>query len=148
MSHSDILKICYLIGSLSFIVGLKMLSKPDTAKKGNMFAALGMLIAIIGTILLHENVDHVTGEVSRIGNLTYIFGAIVIGTIIGYLAAMRVKMTAMPQMVSMFNGMGGACAALIGLVEMSTHHPDEFGHRFLIFLSVMIGTVSFAGSMI
>lgn len=148
MSNSDILKICYLIGSLSFIVGLKMLSKPDTAKKGNLFAASGMLIAIIGTILLHENVDHVTGEVSRIGNLTYIFGAIVIGTIIGYLAAMRVKMTAMPQMVSMFNGMGGACAALIGIVEMSTHHPDEYGHRLIIFLSVMIGTVSFAGSMI
>jgi NAD(P) transhydrogenase subunit beta len=148
MSHNDLLKICYLIGSLSFIVGLKMLSKPDTAKKGNLFAAFGMLIAIIGTILLHENIDHTTGEVSRIGNLTFIFGAIVIGTIVGYLAAMRVKMTAMPQMVSMFNGMGGACAALIGIVEMSTHHPDEFGHRLIIFLSVMIGTVSFAGSMI
>ena len=51
-------------------------------------------------------------------------------------------------MVSLFNGMGGACAALIGLVEMSTHHPEAFGHRLIIFLSVMIGTVSFAGSMI
>ena len=148
MSNSDILKICYLFGSLSFIVGLKMLSKPDTAKKGNLFAALGMIVAIVGTILLHENIDHETGTVSRIGNLTFIFGAIVIGTIIGYIAAMRVKMTAMPQMVSMFNGMGGACAALIGIVEMSTHHPQEFGQRFFIYLSLMIGSVSFAGSMI
>ena len=148
MSNSDILKICYLLGSISFILGLKMLSKPDTAKKGNLFAALGMTIAIIGTILLHESVDHVTGEINRISNLTYIFAAIVIGTIIGYIAAMRVKMTAMPQMVSLFNGMGGACAALIGLVEMNTHHPQEWGERFIIFLSLMIGSVSFAGSMI
>lgn len=148
MSHSDLLKICYLIGSISFIVGLKMLSKPDSARKGNLFAAFGMTVAIIGTIILHENIDPETGVVNRIGNLSFIFGAIVIGTVIGYIAAMRVKMTAMPQMVSLFNGMGGACAALIGLVEMSTHHPQEWPERFIIFLSLMIGSVSFAGSMI
>ncbi|HQW01403.1 MAG: NAD(P)(+) transhydrogenase (Re/Si-specific) subunit beta [Saprospiraceae bacterium] len=148
MAISDILKICYLLGSLSFIVGLKMLSRPDSAKKGNLYAALGMTIAIIGTILFHENVNHETGEVTRITNLPFIFGAIAIGTVVGYFAAMKVKMTAMPQMVSLFNGMGGACAALIGLVEMNTHHPVEFGERLIIFLGVMIGTVSFAGSMI
>lgn len=148
MAYSDILKICYLIGSLSFIVGLKMLAKPDSARKGNLFAALGMAIAIAGTILFHESVNHSTGVVEPIGNLPYIFIAIAIGTVVGWIAAMRVKMTAMPQMVSMFNGMGGACAALIGIVEMSTHHPTGFGERFIIFLSLMIGTVSFAGSMI
>ncbi len=148
MDYSAILKICYLLGSLSFIVGLKMLSRPDTAKKGNLYAGIGMLIAIVGTILFHENINHVTGEVSRIGNLPYIFGAILIGTVVGYIIAMRVKMTAMPQMVSLFNGMGGACAALIGLVEMNTHHPEMFGERFIIFLSLMIGSVSFAGSMV
>lgn len=148
MSNNDILKICYLLGSISFIVGLKMLSKPDSARKGNLFAAFGMMIAIAGTILFHENIDLVTGEVNRIGNLTFIFGAIVIGTVIGYIAAMKVKMTAMPQMVSLFNGMGGACAALIGIVEMNTHHPQASLERFIIFLSLMIGTVSFAGSMI
>lgn len=148
MSYSDILKICYLIGSISFIVGLKMLAKPDSARKGNLFAALGMAVAIAGTILFHENVNHVTGVVEPIGNLLYIFIAIAIGTVVGWIAAMRVKMTAMPQMVSLFNGMGGACAALIGIVEMNTHHPTGFGERFIIFLSLMIGTVSFAGSMI
>src|SRR5687767_7071863 len=148
MSHSDLLKICYLLGSISFIVGLKMLSKPDGARKGNLFAAFGMTVAIIGTILLHENIDKETGVIHRIGNLTYIFAAIVVGTVIGYIIAMRVKMTAMPQMVSLFNGMGGACAALIGLVEMNTHHPQEWPERFIIFLSLMIGSVSFAGSMV
>ena len=137
MAISDILKICYLLGSLSFIVGLKMLSRPDSAKKGNLYAALGMTIAIIGTILFHENVNHETGEVTRITNLPFIFGAIAIGTVVGYFAAMKVKMTAMPQMVSLFNGMGGACAALIGLVEMNTHHPVEFGERLIIFLGVI-----------
>ena len=148
MDYSDILKICYLLGSLSFIVGLKMLAKPDSARKGNLFAAFGMTIAIIGTILFHQSVNHETGEVERIGNLLYIFIAIAIGTVVGWFAAMKVKMTQMPQMVSLFNGMGGACAALIGIVEMNTHHPVEFGERFIIFLSLMIGTVSFAGSMI
>jgi len=148
MAYSDLLKICYLIGSISFIVGLKMLAKPDTARKGNLYAAFGMIIAIVGTILFHRNINHVTGEVEPIRNLSFIFIAIAIGTVVGWMAAMRVKMTAMPQMVSLFNGMGGACAALIGIVEMSTHHPTEFGARFIIFLSMMIGTVSFAGSMI
>jgi NAD(P) transhydrogenase subunit beta len=148
MANSDILKICYLLGSLSFIVGLKMLSRPDTAKRGNLYAAMGMAIAIAGTMLFHETVDHATGTISRIGNYTFIFLAIGIGSVVGYFAAMKVKMTAMPQMVSLFNGMGGACAALIGIVEMQTHHPQEFGERFIIFLSLMIGSVSFAGSMI
>ncbi len=143
MTNLEILKICYLLGSISFIVGLKMLSKPDSAKKGNLLAGIGMGIAIFGTIILHENAE---GE--KIGNLPWIFGGILIGTIVGYFAAMKVKMTQMPQMVSLFNGMGGACAALIGIVEMNTHNPSEFGERFIIFLGLMIGTVSFAGSMI
>ncbi|MBC8047211.1 MAG: NAD(P)(+) transhydrogenase (Re/Si-specific) subunit beta [Fimbriimonadaceae bacterium] len=143
MSNLEILKICYLLGSLSFIVGLKMLSKPDTAKKGNLFAGIGMTIAILGTIFLHENKE---GE--GIGNLVFIFGGIILGTVVGYFAAMKVKMTQMPQMVSLFNGMGGACAALIGIVEMDTHHPEAWGERLIIFLGLMIGSVSFAGSMI
>ncbi|MEZ5014788.1 MAG: NAD(P)(+) transhydrogenase (Re/Si-specific) subunit beta [Chitinophagales bacterium] len=142
MDKLDILKICYLLGSLSFILGLKMLSSPDKARKGNIYAAIGMAIAIFGTIFLHTE----NGE--PIGNLGWIFGGIAIGTVIGWMMAMRVKMTQMPQMVSFFNGMGGACAALIGMVEMNTHHPDAWGERLIIFLGLMIGTVSFAGSMI
>ena len=143
MSTLDILKLCYLLGSVSFIVGLKMLAKPDSAKRGNMLAAIGMTIAILGTIFFHKN-----EEGKSIGNLAWIFGGIAIGTIVGYLAAMKVKMTQMPQMVSLFNGMGGACAALIGIVEMDTHNPELFGERFTIFLGLMIGTVSFAGSIV
>ena len=107
----NLLTLCYLIGSLSFIIGLKMLSHPDSARKGNWVAAAGMAIAIFGTIFLY-NEDGV-----KLGNYSWIFAGLGVGTIIGTLAAQKVKMTAMPEMVSLFNGMGGACAALISIVE-------------------------------
>lgn len=145
-----LLKICYLIGSITFIVGLKMLSHPDTAKKGNLVAAFGMTIAIIGTLFLYY-----TGDLSdKLVNLVWIFVALVIGTILGTVAAKKVQMTAMPQMVSLFNGMGGACAAIISIVEFKhlMHEGGEESIQSLTALTILaglvIGTVSFFGSMI
>ncbi len=141
MTESYLLAIIYLIGSVTFIMGLKMLSHPETARKGNLIAAGGMTIAIFGTIFLD----------SSIGNYLWIFGGLVIGTIIGTLAAKKVKMTAMPQMVSLFNGMGGACAAIISIVEYQRHHflmSGGAGHVAIIMAGLIIGSVSFAGSMI
>lgn len=148
----NILTLCYLVGSVTFILGLKMLSNPATARKGNLVAAAGMTIAILGTIFLYEE----GGQ--KLGNYPWIFGGIAIGTLIGFLAAKKVKMTAMPEMVSMFNGMGGLCAALISLVEFdhfakylsltgSAADLNE-GHLLIIVLGLIIGSVSFAGSMI
>ena len=94
----NILTLCYLIGSVTFILGLKMLSNPATARKGNLIAAGGMIIAILGTIFLYEE----GGQ--KLGNYAWVFGGIAIGTVIGFLSAKKVKMTAMPEMVSMFNG--------------------------------------------
>lgn len=150
----NILTICYLVASVTFIIGLKMLSNPITARKGNLLAAFGMGIAIIGTIFLYRNSE--TGE--HLGNYTWIFGGLFIGGLIGTVAAKKVKMTAMPEMVSMFNGMGGACAALISLVEFN-HLASEMVKNvvtesaarpsvFIIVLGLIIGSVSFAGSMI
>ncbi|MCF8238158.1 MAG: NAD(P)(+) transhydrogenase (Re/Si-specific) subunit beta [Saprospiraceae bacterium] len=137
------LEIAYLIGSLSFILGLKMLSNPDTAKRGNLYAGIGMGIAILGTILLHHN-----SEGQSIGNISWILLAMAVGTVIGYLLAMKVKMTAMPQMVSLFNGMGGACAAIISIVEYHGHHSQDFWLILVIYLGLVIGSISFAGSMV
>ncbi|HRI40429.1 MAG: NAD(P)(+) transhydrogenase (Re/Si-specific) subunit beta [Bacteroidota bacterium] len=140
MLSNYLLDIIYLIASVTFVIGLKMLSGPQTARRGNLVAAFGMGIAVAGTILLHQ------GEVAP---LVYgmIFGAIAIGSIIGWVAAKRVKMTAMPEMVSLFNGMGGACAALISLLEF--HHnvgnPSRIG---IIMAGMVIGSVSFSGSII
>lgn len=150
--EQNLLTICYLFGSITFIIGLKMLSNPATARRGNLIAAAGMAIAIIGTIFLYQS------EGQKLHNYSWIFGGLIIGGIIGTLAAKKVKMTAMPEMVSMFNGMGGACAALISLVEFN-HLSKEMAAGIItagaeqptvliIVLGLIIGSVSFAGSMI
>ena len=157
---SNILTFCYLLASVSFIFGLKMLSNPLTARRGNTYAAAGMALAIFGTIFLYKDEDG-----NGLHNYTWIFGGLIIGSVIGTLAAKKVKMTAMPEMVSLFNGMGGACAALISVVEFN-HLVHGFnaetyaaeGYTFfsnldkstllIILLGLIIGSVSFAGSMI
>lgn len=149
ITEISILEISYLIASVLFIFGLKMLSHPDKARRGNTLAAIGMVMAIVTTILFHK----VDGE--PIGNIVWILSAIVLGTVIGWLIAVKVKMTAMPQLVSLFNGMGGAAAALISLMEfphisnaLIAEHGMMNGHTIAILLGLVIGSVSFAGSMI
>jgi NAD(P) transhydrogenase subunit beta len=145
----SVLEITYVIASVLFIVGLKMLSHPLTARRGNELAAFGMGLAIIATIIFHQK----NGEPIR--NIPLILSAIVIGTVIGWLIAKRVKMTAMPQLVSFFNGMGGAAAALISIMEfphisavLIAKSGMANGQVLAILLGLMIGTVSWAGSMI
>jgi len=154
-----ILTICYLIASVTFILGLKMLSNPASARRGNLTAAAGMTIAIVGTIFLYK--DEAGNSLHNYG---WIFGGLLVGAIIGTLAAKKVKMTAMPEMVSLFNGMGGACAALISIVEFNHlfQHYDPIGlggaprvyvdvdktQLLIILLGLIIGSISFAGSMV
>jgi len=147
---SALLEICYLIGSVTFILGMKMMGNPKTARNGNLLGAAGMIIAIAGTIFLFEKkVEGMTVEGFSVPGLVYalIFGAILLGTIIGWLTAKRVQMTKMPELVSMFNGMGGACAALIGLMEYE-HHLGQTGALSTIIAGMVIGAVSFSGSVI
>ena len=144
----NLLVLCYLIGSVTFIVGLKMLSNPASARNGNLVAAVGMFVAILGTIFLYEE----NGQ--KLGNYTWIFAALFIGSVAGTLMAKRVQMTAMPEMVSLFNGMGGACAALISVIEFRhlVHTSDAASldqtSLLIIMLGLIIGSVSFAGSVI
>lgn len=165
MSHS-LLLLSYLIGSITFIVGLKMLSHPASARKGNLIAAAGMLIAILGTLFLYRE----NGK--GLHNYGWIFAGIFIGGVIGVVSARKIKMTAMPEMVSMFNGMGGLCAALIGIIEfdhianlplatgllesgkeatiIAVGFQDKIalGLLLILLIEVVIGTVSFTGSMV
>lgn len=145
----SVLEIIYVIASVLFIIGLKMLSHPLTARRGNILAAVGMVLAIIATILFHEK------DGKPIGNIGWIVAAIFIGTVIGWVIAKKVKMTAMPQLVSFFNGMGGAAAALISMMEFPHVSPELIaesgmanGQVLAILLGLLIGTVSWAGSMI
>lgn len=154
-----ILPLSYLIGSVTFIIGLKMLSHPETARKGNLVAAVGMTIAILATIFLYTDENG-----NKLGNYAWIFGGLIIGSVVGTLAAKKVQMTAMPEMVSLFNGMGGACAMLISIIEFKHHTSipadlyEEAGASALkmipgtlfitIIVGMVIGSVSFAGSII
>lgn len=141
MNYSTlILDIIYLIGSVTFILGLRMLSKPESARKGNSIAAVGMTAAILGTIFLHQ------GTVAPIIYILLAAG-IAVGTIIGWMAAKKVQMTAMPQLVSIFNGMGGGCAALISFMEFPVHAHDP-KLALMVMAGLIIGSVSFSGSVI
>jgi H+-translocating NAD(P) transhydrogenase subunit beta len=154
MSNEIFPAAAYLIASLLFIIGLKRLSSPRTARSGNLVAGVGMGLALLGTFLL-----------PNMGHFCAILIAIVIGTIPGWLLAKRVKMTAMPQMVSLFNGMGGACALFISLgewlkdvptitfglgqwvrIEMLTQGGS--GQAFPKLLGIVLGSVSFTGSLV
>ncbi len=135
-------ELTYLVASILFILGLKRLSSPKTARSGNLFAALGMGMAVLGTFLL-----------PGIQNFGLILLAIAIGTIPGWIAARKVAMTNMPQMVSLFNGMGGACALFISISEflsaqsISTHSWGV-SHSIPTLLGTSFGAISFTGSLI
>jgi len=135
-----LLSIIYLIATVTFIVGLKKLGHPETAKSGNLIAAAGMGLAIVGTIFIHD---------LQIPLLIYILIglAILIGSIIGWLIAIKVEMTKMPELVSLFNGFGGASAALIGLVEFSKNVDDSM-QAITIVSGIIIGAITFSGSLI
>jgi NAD(P) transhydrogenase subunit beta len=135
-----ILEIIYLIASVTFIGGLKFLGHPSTARRGNLLAAFGMVLAIFGTIFLYQ-----TEQGQSLKNLPLIFLALAIGTLFGFLAAKKVQMTAMPEMVSLFNGMGGACAMLISLIEFQ--HINEKS-PIIILAGLIIGSISFSGSIV
>ncbi|MBT3665176.1 NAD(P)(+) transhydrogenase (Re/Si-specific) subunit beta [bacterium] len=128
----------YVFSSVLFIIGIKRLSHPKTARSGNFIASLGMLIAIITTLVSNSTV-----------NLELIAVGIVIGSVIGAFFAIRVEMTQMPQMVAIFNGFGGIASALIAAAEFL--NPSEPLLSFsiaTISLSVFVGTLTFTGSFI
>ncbi|WNJ21283.1 NAD(P)(+) transhydrogenase (Re/Si-specific) subunit beta [Pontibacter sp. G13] len=139
----------YLSGVIMFIIGLRQLSSPKTARKGNLMAALGMGIAILVTLFIPlEQGDN---------NFILIFLALAIGTAIGLVASKRVEMTAMPQMVSIFNGLGGACAVAIALIELlkyqvafdaASAEAPSAGVHLTTLLAMFVGAVAFTGSLI
>jgi NAD(P) transhydrogenase subunit beta len=133
-----IVDLSYLGASICFIVGLKFLSMPARARRGNQIAAIGMAVAIVATLVSRE-----VGQ-----NYIFMIVAMIIGAAISTYAARQVMMTAMPQMVAIFNGMGGATAALVSVGEFSHKSDIGNGEALSIVLGTLIGSVSFTGSMI
>ncbi|MBC8344250.1 MAG: NAD(P)(+) transhydrogenase (Re/Si-specific) subunit beta [Bacteroidetes bacterium] len=140
-----ILELSYLISALLFVFGLKLLSHPETARRGNFFAAAGMLLAMITTLLLHKNP---AGNGISLNNVWIILAALAVGSVLGWTIARRVKMTAMPQLVSFFNASGGAASALVALLEFPNASMGDQGSILVTILGLIIGSVAFSGSMI
>ena len=142
MSRDDAIRLAYLAAAVLFILGLKFLSTPRTARRGNAVAAVGMLIAIVATL-----------ADERVVSFLWITIGIAVGAVIGAIAAQRVKMTAMPQMVALFNGVGGGAASLIAASEY--HVAASAGATSLdgkiavsIMFSAVVGAISFSGSLV
>ena len=135
---SNLIGLLYLVTIICFIFALRFLSSPKHARRGNWIGGVGMILAIVSTLLL-----------DGIGNWALIVIAGMIGAVVGLVGARRVKMTAMPQMVALFNGVGGGAAALVALAEF---HIATAGlattASVSTVLSALIGSISFAGSMI
>jgi proton-translocating NAD(P)+ transhydrogenase subunit beta len=133
-------QLAYLLAAVCFIVALKGLSSPRTARRGNLIGAAGALIACV-TVVASSDFDH----------LVAILAAVAIGAAVGTIGAYRVQMTQMPQMVALFNGVGGGAAAIVALLELSQlERPGGGGAVELLAaaFTILVGSVSFAGSII
>jgi NAD(P) transhydrogenase subunit beta len=137
-----ILDFSYLLAAVFFVIGLKLLSKPDTARKGNLWAAAGMVLAMITTLLLHKDVY---GHGISLMNALLVILIIALGTVTGWIIARKVHMTAMPQLVSFYNATGGAASGLVALMEYS--NPENTS-LLVTLLGLTIGNIAFSGSMI
>lgn len=137
-----ILEYSYLLAAIFFVIGLKLQSKPATARKGNIWAGGGMLLAMITTLLLHKNSN---GQYISLVNASVVISVIIFGSIIGSVVARKVKMTAMPQLVSFFNATGGAASGLVAIMEF--YNPDNEA-ILVTLLGLVIGSLTFSGSMI
>ncbi|HEY9875374.1 MAG TPA: NAD(P)(+) transhydrogenase (Re/Si-specific) subunit beta, partial [Candidatus Obscuribacterales bacterium] len=135
------IELSYLVATALFFLGLKDLGSPATARKGNLVAAIGMFIAIVAT-LLNQGVL----------NYEMILLGIVIGSVLGAIAAYKVEMTAMPQMVGLLNGLGGGASTLVAVAEFwrLLHSPEtvSLDSTITMILSIFIGGITLTGSLI
>ncbi len=137
-----ILEASYLLAAIFFVIGLKLLSHPETAKRGNLWAAGGMLLAMVTTLVLHRDE---TGTLIQPLNAVIVIACILLAGIAGAIIARRVKMTAMPQLVSFFNATGGGASALVALIEFSNPANESI---LVTLLGLIIGSIAFSGSLI
>jgi len=136
----------FLIASVLFILGIKLLASPKTARRGNLIAGLGMVLALLA-VLPQLHGSH--GEGVSLWKWLLIFVGILLGLVVGAAGAYKVKMTAMPQMVALFNGAGGGAAALVAAIEFAHLNADS-SLKFVVSMlcAAMIGAVSLSGSII
>ena len=143
-TQDTLIKLAYLVAAVLFVFGLKGLTHPRTAVRGNLLGALAMLVAVLATLVDRDLLQHPMGY--------WLIGiGLIIGTVIGATLAVKIQMKAMPQMVALFNGFGGAASVLVAGAELITHTPLKEGLDSTIasgLLAGLIGAVTFWGSLV
>ena len=134
--QDNLINVAYIFAAILFIMGIKMLGSASTAVRGNRISSLGMLIAIIVT-LLRSGLDY-----------RFIILGLVIGGLVGLIAAKRVQMTGMPELVALFNGFGGLASLLVGWSEFEKSAEADWFLYFVVFIALLIGGITFSGSII
>ena len=134
---SIFVNLAYIFASILFIFGLKMLSSPETAQRGNLVSASGMLIAILVTLAQNEIIAY-----------EYLLVALIGGLLVGVSAASLVKMTSMPELVALFNGFGGIASLLVGVAEFINPSSSTLIQIIAISFTVLIGGITFSGSLV
>ncbi|MBP3526155.1 MAG: NAD(P)(+) transhydrogenase (Re/Si-specific) subunit beta, partial [Opitutales bacterium] len=143
--NPQIINIAYIVSAVIFILGIKMLGKAETARRGNILSSVGMLVAVVFTLFDHKILD-ATDKITW----AILAGGLLLGALAGWIAAKKVKMTSMPEMVALLNGFGGLASLLVAWAE---YHYDGVSHaavggfsRFAIIATILIGGVTFTGS--
>lgn len=133
---TEIIDLVYIVAAILFIVGLKFLGSPATARKGNAISSIGMAIAVIATLF------------TKGINFELIIGGFVVGGLIGAVVARKVEMTSMPEMVALFNGFGGLASLFVGWSALEAAGSPEIFFLATVFLSILIGGLTFTGSLL
>ena len=137
LQNNTFINLSYILASVLFIFGLKMLSSPDTAQRGNFVSSLGMLLAVVVTLLSKEIVS-----------FQFILIGLIGGGAVGAIAALRIKMTSMPELVALLNGFGGASSLLVASAELFALTTSNLVAMIAIGIATIIGGVTFSGSLI
>ena len=138
----SIVNIFYIFSAILFIYGIRMLGRAETARRGNFISSIGMLLAVVVTLINQQIFEGF--------NLAWIAGGLIIGGSIGYFAANRVEMTGMPELVALFNGFGGLASLLVGWAEyqrLISIGSVPMVTSIVIFITILIGSVTFTGSI-
>ena len=137
----EYIELLYVVSTILLLIGLRKLSSPATARKGNLIAASGMILAIVVSIFSPLEGDN--------GNYLYILGGILAGVLIGLFYSRKVKMTEIPELVSLFNGYGGACAVFISILEiLKFNDTTSLGISSITYTALFVGSIAFTGSLV
>ena len=137
----EYIELLYIVSTILLLIGLRKLSSPASARKGNLIAASGMILAIVVSIFSPLEGDN--------GNYLYIFGGVSVGVLMGLFYSKKVKMTEIPELVSLFNGYGGACTVFISILEiLKFNNTTSFGISSITYTALFVGSIAFTGSLV